>query len=101
MFKKKIKKGKVRFEPMGIEASITNEASVLELGLNHGVEIANSCGGSGSCGTCRVFIKEGANLLAPRSDVEQAMADARNFLSDERLSCQIEPADGLIIEVPD
>jgi ferredoxin len=74
--------------------------SVLELALKNRVDIDNSCGGSGSCGTCRVKILKGAEKLGPHTDPEQAIAADRNFAKNERLACQIEPVAGLVIDVP-
>ena len=91
---------KVRFEPSGVDILVKDEMSVLELALNNNVDIDNSCGGSGSCGTCRIFIKQNLDKLEPRNDTEQAMADDRGFSVDERLACQIEPVDGLVVEIP-
>lgn len=80
--------------------SFEKEANLLDLALKSKIDIDHSCGGSGSCGTCRVKIIKGLEKLESRGDVEQAMADDRGFSEDERLACQIEPVDGLIVEVP-
>lgn len=77
-----------------------DEVSLLDVALKNKVDLDHSCGGSGSCGTCRVKITSGLEDLEPRNDVEQAMADDRGFAEDERLACQIQPIDGLEIEIP-
>ena len=92
--------GKIRFEPLGKDVNFTSEPSVLEVALKNKIPIDNSCGGSGSCGTCRIFVQSDLEKLEPRNDVEQAMADDRGFPDDERLACQICPHDGLIVDVP-
>lgn len=73
--------------------------SLLELAIRHKVPIANVCGGGASCGTCRIFVKQG--VVEPRQEPEQAMADDRSFAENERLACQISPVDGLIVEIQD
>ncbi len=110
--------GSVYFLPAEIECTIKNEQSILELALKNKIPLDHSCGGSGSCSTCRVFLSwrtdvansskvavdplvESAQVYPPRGDAEQAMADDRNFAPHERLSCQIEPLDGMIITIPD
>ncbi len=98
--------GCVYFLPSEIECTIKNEQSVLELALKHKIDLDHSCGGSGSCGTCRVFLSwrkiAGAQPVdPPRGDVEAAMAEDRSFEPHERLACQIEPVDGMIITVPE
>jgi len=86
---------KVRFLPVDKEVQVRGEENVLLLALRNRIPIATSCGGSGSCGTCRVFVKCGQ----PRGEVEQAMAEDRDFKDDERLACQIAPEDGMVIDV--
>ena len=100
--------GCVYFLPTEQECTIKNEQSVLELALRHKIDLDHSCGGSGSCGTCRVFLSwrgpaQSSNDVAtpPRGDVEIAMAEDRAFAPNERLACQIEPQDGMVITVPE
>lgn len=51
---------KVRFLPMGRIVSVEDGANLLKTARQAGVHINASCGGSGVCGKCRVFIEEGA-----------------------------------------
>lgn len=74
--------------------------SVLDVALREKIPLNHTCGGNGTCGTCRVFVVSGADLLPPRSDLEQEMAEDRGFGPRERLACQIEPVEGLAVEVP-
>lgn len=60
--------------------------SILEGLLSHGVEVSHSCGGHGSCGTCRVVILRGK--LEPRNETEAELAKDRGFTDAERLACQ-------------
>jgi 2Fe-2S ferredoxin len=76
------------------------ERNLLDLAVRNKVPIGHSCGGGGSCGTCRVIVVEGLDRLEVRGDVEQAMADDRGFAPQERLACQISPVVGLKVEVP-
>ncbi len=75
--------------------------SLMQAIVRSGQEIAHSCGGMGTCGTCRVMIIAEGSCLLPRNELEQEMAQDRGFLETERLSCQIFAAPGLIIEIPD
>lgn len=87
------------FLPAETEVTVKNEMSVLEVALKNEIELDHSCGGSGSCGTCRIFLNwHGKD--PPRGDVEAAMAEDRKFSANERLACQIEPEDGMIISIP-
>lgn len=74
--------------------------SVLEAILAQKYPINTSCGGMGSCGTCRVIVIEGAELLGERTELEQEIAEARGFKPNERLACQITPCSGIKLSVP-
>ena len=91
----------VLFQPLGKSILVKAESNVLDLALNNKIDVDNSCGGSGSCGTCRVKILSDLNALSSPTDVEEMMIEDRGFKEDERLACQLEPCQGLVVEVPD
>ena len=91
----------ITFKPLGRKVLVKNETNVLDVALNHNIAVDNSCGGSGSCGTCRIKVLCSKNKLNKPNEVEMAMIQDRGFDETERLSCQIQPVDGLIVEVPD
>lgn len=76
------------------------DQSVLDVALRVKVPLNHTCGGNGTCGTCRVFIVRGLEKLGPRNEIEAEMAEDRAFMESERLACQIDPVDGLVVEVP-
>lgn len=90
----------IHFLPLDRRVSFTTEASVLEVALKNGVEINHSCGGMGSCTTCRVLVRYSAAALPDRNELEQDIAEMRGFRAEERLACQLPPLDGLAVEVP-
>jgi ferredoxin len=92
--------GKIRFLPLEKICAFRDEQSVLEVALENGIEIPHSCGAMGSCTTCRVFVVQSAHALPPRNELEQDIADMREFRDDERLSCQLPPLDGLVVRLP-
>lgn len=65
------------------------------------VSIAQSCGGFGSCTTCRVYIVKGIENCSSRSEIELERASERNFTSHERLCCQTELGGDVEIEIPE
>lgn len=65
------------------------------------VSIAQSCGGFGSCTTCRVFIVNGAENCSSRSEIELERATERNFTVHERLCCQTQLSGDVEIEIPE
>lgn len=73
-------------ENQAVEAS--HGVTILEALTTNKVRIDHSCGGMGSCGTCRVHIVSGAEGLANRTEIEQEMAQDRGFTGQERLACQ-------------
>lgn len=74
--------------------------SVLEVALRYGIGLNHSCGGMGSCTTCRVYIEEGLELLPERTELELERAEERFFDENERLSCQIPALPGLKVKIP-
>jgi ferredoxin len=100
MFFRRAKSRQMLFLPSKKEVPVGSAANILDLALKNKIPIDNSCGGSGSCGTCRIRIVQGNEKLAPMNFVEEAMAKAREFSKDERLACQTEPIADLIVFVP-
>lgn len=95
--------GEVTFMPDGIKVPLAKsdlKGSLLDFAWRNKVKIPTSCGGGGSCGACRVLIDSKHSQVEPRNDIEQSMADDRGFTNSERLSCQISPTIGMIVELP-
>lgn len=89
------------FQPLDITCKIDDAESVLEVALKNKIEISHSCGAMGSCTTCRVIVLSSVTDLPPRNELEQDIADMRNFKPEERLACQLPPRDGLVVRIPD
>ena len=85
----------VTFLPVQKAISFSGRTTVLELAHLHEIEISSSCGGMGSCGTCRIHIE--AELLPPRNELENDMAADRGFAPNERLACQTLARNGMKI----
>ena len=64
--------------------------NLLDLLNSRDVFIEQSCSGSGTCTTCRVFVLAGHDALGPRTEVESERAQERCFDQNERLACQTE-----------
>lgn len=79
---------------------IGDSSTLLDVALSGEVDIGHSCGGMGSCGTCRVIVESDLTALSERTEVEQEMASARGFASFERLACQLIPTAGLRVRIP-
>ncbi|MRW91460.1 2Fe-2S iron-sulfur cluster binding domain-containing protein [Duganella sp. FT80W] len=94
-------------QPDGTRQSVQGVVgkSVMEAAVRHNVPgIDAECGGSCSCGTCHVHVRdEWSGRLPPKSADEEATLDcAFGVLHDSRLSCQIvfrEELDGLVVHL--
>jgi 2Fe-2S ferredoxin len=90
----------ITFLPSKAVVEASHDETLLEAGLREEVEIPHSCGGNGTCGTCRVWVVQGLELLPERNEVETEMAQDRQFDLHERLCCQNYPVPGLVVEIP-
>ncbi len=90
----------ILFLPAQIRCQIENAASVLDVALKNKVPIEHSCGGMGSCTTCRVWIESPLEGLSQRTDIEKEILENRGFAPNERLACQLKPSPGLVVRVP-
>lgn len=83
-----------------LDVPFEKESSILELLIENDIDIDHSCGGMGSCGTCRILIHSDHNILPKRNEIEQERADDLSFNDNERLACQLCPIDNLKIKIP-
>ncbi len=80
---------------------------LLEVAVEHGINIEHACGGVCACSTCHIYVEEGMDCLAEPTDAEDdRVEEAPGLQRNSRLSCQCdilkEPADGkpIIVRVP-
>lgn len=83
-----------------VELQFEKPIRVLDLLNANKVSINQSCGGFGTCTTCRFIIRKGMSSFSARTDIEQERADERGFDENERLSCQSEIFNNAEIEIP-
>ena len=62
-----------------------------------GIFIPSACGGGGTCGQCRVVVKEGGGAILP---TETGHINRREAREGQRLSCQVGVKQDLSIELP-
>jgi|SRR6516164_1175531 2Fe-2S ferredoxin len=100
---------KLNFEQKGLESlTLTNvkpDQSLLEIALDHDIDLHHNCGGVCACSTCHVYIVEGEKFLEELSEKEEDFIDrAVNPRLNSRLGCQcvLQPGDGQIeVTLPD
>lgn len=83
-----------------VELQFEKPVRLLDLLNANEISINQSCGGFGTCTTCRVFVRKGLDSLSERSDIELERAEERGFEDNERLCCQTVIFDDAEIEIP-
>lgn len=91
----------VHYSNMTKDVEMSHDDNILNSLIEKDLPINHSCGGNGSCGTCRILVLRGGNQLAQPEGIELEMILDRKFSMKERLSCQTHPIDGLEIKIPD
>lgn len=79
---------------------IDEEQSLLANLIENQIEIDHSCGGNGTCGTCRIQVVEGINYFSSVEEIEAEMQRERGFQKNERLSCQSYVSGKVKIKIP-
>lgn len=71
---------------------------LLNVLSSQGIFVSSACGGDGSCGQCRVVIKEGGGDILP---TELSHINKREAKEGCRLACQVNVKQNLKIELPE
>ncbi|OBU06382.1 NADH:ubiquinone reductase (Na(+)-transporting) subunit F [Morganella psychrotolerans] len=71
---------------------------LLNMLSNQGIFVSSACGGGGTCGQCRVTIKEGGGDILP---TEMSHINKREAREGCRLACQVNVKQDLKIELPE
>ncbi|HFZ1931693.1 NADH:ubiquinone reductase (Na(+)-transporting) subunit F [Serratia marcescens] len=71
---------------------------LLNVLSSQGIFVSSACGGGGSCGQCRVVIKEGGGDILP---TELSHINKREAKEGGRLACQVNVKQNLKIELPE
>jgi uncharacterized 2Fe-2S/4Fe-4S cluster protein (DUF4445 family) len=85
----------ITFRPSGREIEVEREENILEAAIAAGIHVNASCGGSGTCGKCKVKIVEGKT----RSSKNPKLAK-REFDKGYRLACITSFLSDLEVEIP-
>ena len=77
--------------------------TLLELALEHGINIEHACGGVCACSTCHVYIEQGEDSLPePEDDELDRVEEAPGIQINSRLACQCKITGGgpIVVKVP-
>lgn len=62
---------------------------LLEVAMEHGINIEHACGGVCACSTCHVYVEKGAESLSEATEAEEdRVEEAPGLQRNSRLSCQ-------------
>ena len=78
-----------------IDVKTSTPMTLLEVFNANKISINQSCGGNGTCGTCRVEILRGLESLPGQTEVEKEF----NLLVNQRQSCQTELNSDLTVKI--
>ena len=80
---------RIKLEPLGITINVSAKDRLWRSLKHAKVELAATCNGQGSCGTCALRVFDGASSLSPMETLEQVtLKNTRRDLSLYRLTCQ-------------
>lgn len=75
--------------------------SLLDIALAHDIDLDHTCGGSCSCTTCHVIVREGGeNLSEMQADEEDRLDLAQGLTPRSRLGCQAVVRGDVVVEIP-
>ena len=96
---------RVHVDPSRIPYGPTGQpGSILDIALEHGVDLEHACGGVCACSTCHVIVKEGLPSCNEASDDENDQLDeAPGITLQSRLGCQCVPNGtmDMVVEIPE
>lgn len=90
---------KIKFLPMGIEAPVDPEKSLLQIAHENDIKIKSICNGTPSCAECRVKIVEGEHSVPKPTPAELNLIGTSYYLDGRRLSCQVHCFGSITVDV--
>ena len=76
--------------PGEIQVKAALGESILEVALDHGINIEHACGGVCGCSTCHVYVEQGEEAFDEAEDDElDRVEEAPGLQVNSRLSCQL------------
>lgn len=93
----------VQLNPLGLLSEVPTGTRLIDGLLSKHLNIKMACGGRGLCATCHVKVRQGEELLSPRTPREERTLKAISGAEDcSRLACQCHiQGEGIIVDVPE
>lgn len=88
----------ITFEPSGRTVSVPVGSTLLEAARVAGVEIDSPCGGTGTCGSCRV---RATGALSAMSGSERELLGGAGVTAGKRLACRARAEGDATVLLPD
>ena len=76
---------------------VPSGSTLLQTLAQQKIFVASACGGKGTCGTCKIVVKEGGGALLA---TERGFVNRGEARQGVRLSCQVKVKQSLRIEIP-
>ncbi len=89
---------RIDWEPLGIRSEAEAGTTLLEAARKAGLKLAAYCGGSGTCGSCKVILREGN--CSPVTDTEKTFLSETELNGGVRLACQARILGKIKLQVP-
>jgi len=88
----------IDFEPVGRRVQVAESVTLWQAARDAGVGLSAVCGGTGTCGRCRVRVLSGQ--VSPLTTAEVNALDADELAEGYRLACQTEVGGDIKVHVP-
>lgn len=86
-----------------IDLKVGTGHHLLEVALEHGINIEHACGGVCACSTCHIYVEQGMEHLSEPTEAEEdRVEEAPGLQRNSRLACQctIEGKGPIVVRVP-
>jgi len=90
----------VTFQPDGKRSTLAPATTILEACISSGIDVTSVCGGSGSCGKCKVIIRNMDCLNAP-AEAEMKLLSKKELELGYRLACVTRIRGNVTVLIPD
>ncbi len=78
----------INFEPISRRVYLQEDKTLYEILTDLNIPIQTICGGSGTCGKCKVLIQRGKEYLTPTTNNEKNFVKTEELEKGWRLACQ-------------